>query len=455
MSVIPEVVAGEEDLNPHHIAHHQFLEAVPFADDLHGWRGISEWLFEPERIVTVSMPVVMDDGYVHTFKGYRVLHNSSRGPGKGGIRFHPNVDADEVKALATWMTWKCALLDVPFGGAKGGVECDPARLSEDEKRRITRRFVAALGDAIGPHSDIPAPDLYTNAQTMAWIYDTYDMMHPGRNNLPIVTGKPLDIGGIPGRSTATAQGVAFCTEHFLNIGGLPGVDGVAGRTIAIQGFGNAGRHGAFIFHDMGATIVGVSDSQGGVYNPDGLDLPAVENHKRETGTVVGAPHTEALAPLEILGKPCDILVPAALENQITGANADDVQARLVVEAANGPTTPAADRILSDKGIPVIPDILANAGGVVVSYLEWVQNLQNEQWTEEAVNERLHKKMNRATEEVVTRRAALLEALPHFQERWQRVRPDDPPLRRPDFRMAATLIAVGKCRTAVTQRGVWP
>ncbi len=452
MTVVPEV---NEDLNPHNICRHQFMEAVPFADDLHGWRGISEWLFEPERVVSVSMPVVMDDGYVHTFRGYRVLHNTARGPGKGGIRFHPQVDADEVKALATWMTWKCALLDIPFGGAKGGVECDPPSLSAEEKRRITRRFVAALGDNIGPHIDIPAPDVYTNAQTMAWIYDTYDMMHPGRNNLPVVTGKPLDIGGIPGRATATAQGVAYSVEHFLAIGGMPGVENVEGLTVAVQGFGNAGRHASFIFQEMGATVVAVSDSQGGVYNPDGLDLPAVEAHKRETGTVLGAKGTTNLEPRAILELECDILIPAALENQITGENADRVKARLIAEAANGPTTPDADAILASKGTHVIPDILANAGGVVVSYLEWVQNLQNEQWTEEAVNARLRKKMNRATEEVVARQAELADTYQEYVDRWAKVRPDEAPPRKPDMRIAATLIAVSRCRQTVTERGVWP
>jgi glutamate dehydrogenase (NAD(P)+) len=328
-------------------------------------------------------------------------------------------------------------------------------LTDEEKRRITRRFVSALGDNIGPHTDIPAPDLYTDSQTMAWIYDTYNMMHPGTNNLPTVTGKPLDIGGIPGRATATAQGVGYCTEHFLEIGALQAVDGVPDKRIAIQGFGNAGRHAAFIFQGLGAIIVGVSDSQGGVYNPAGLDLQAVEAHKMETGTVVGAANTEKLAPKEILEQPCDILVPAALENQISGENASRVQARLVVEAANGPTTPAADVILSERGIPVLPDILANAGGVVVSYLEWVQNLQNEQWTEEAVNDRLRRKMNPATEEVVTRRAALADSFQEYQDRWSRVRPQDPPICKPDHRITATLIAVGKCRRTLTERGVWP
>lgn len=444
-----------EDLNLHHIARRQFMNAAPFADHLRGWRGISERLFEPERIIEVSLPIVMDDGYVHIFKGYRVLHSTLRGPGKGGIRYHSNVDADEVKALATWMTWKCALLNVPFGGAKGGVECDPTNLTDEEKRRITRRFVSALGDNIGPHTDIPAPDLYTNSQTMAWVYDTYNMMHPGNNNLPVVTGKPLDIGGIPGRATATAQGVVYCTERFLEIGALPAVDGIADARIVIQGFGNAGREAAFIFRSLGAIIVGVSDSRGGVHEPDGLDLEAVEAHKKETGSVVGTAHTRTLAPKEVLEQPCDILVPAALENQISSVNAPRVQARLVVEAANGPTTPAADVILAERGIPVLPDILANAGGVVVSYLEWVQNLQNEQWTEEAVHDRLRVKMNTATEEVVDRRAALIDSFETHQDRWSEVRPHDPAVCKPDYRIAATSIAVGRCRQILVERGVWP
>jgi glutamate dehydrogenase/leucine dehydrogenase len=444
-----------EDLNLHRMAYHQFMEAVPYADHLEGWRGVSQWLFQPERIVEVTMPVVMDDGFVHTFKGYRILHNTARGPGKGGIRFHPTVDADEVKALATWMTWKCAVIDIPFGGAKGGVQCEPRSLSLDEKRRITRRFVAALGDAIGPHTDIPAPDMYTDERTMAWIYDTYEMMHPGKNNLPIVTGKPVDMGGIPGRSTATAQGAVYCTEHFLAIGGQPSIPSIDGAKVAIQGFGNAGRHAARIFRDLGAVIVGVSDSQGGVHDPSGLDLDKVEQHKDEAGTVVGAPSAETLAPKQVLEVPCDILVPAALQTQITSENADRVQAKLVVEAANGPTTPPADEILWGKGIKVLPDILANSGGVLVSYLEWVQNLQNDQVEEEEVQRRLRKKMNRATEEVATTHAGLIDNLDEFRSRWVAVRPDDPPLREPDLRIAATLAAVCRVRKATDYRGVWP
>jgi glutamate dehydrogenase (NAD(P)+) len=328
-------------------------------------------------------------------------------------------------------------------------------LTDEEQRRITRRFVSALGDNLGPHTDIPAPDLYTNSQTMAWIYDTYNMMHPGSNNLPVVTGKPLDIGGIPGRATATAQGLVYCTERFLQIGAAQSDGGLANKRIAIQGFGNAGRHAAFMLRALGAVVVGVSDSRGGAYNPSGLDLDAVEAHKMEAGTVVGAANTQTLPPTEILEQPCDILIPAALENQISSENARRVEAKLVVEAANGPTTPVADVILSERGIPVLPDILANAGGVVVSYLEWVQNLQNDQWTEQEVKDRLRTKMSSATDEVVAHRAALADSFQDYQDRWSRVRPQDPPIRRPDYRIAATSIAVGRCRRILTERGVWP
>jgi glutamate dehydrogenase/leucine dehydrogenase len=444
-----------EDLNPHHIARLQFDLAAPFAGDLDGWRGMAEWLFEPEKTVTVTIPVEMDDGYVHTFTGYRVVHNTVRGPGKGGIRFHPNVDEDEVKALATWMTWKCALADIPFGGAKGGVSCDATSLSMNEKRRITRRFIAALGENIGPHTDIPAPDMYTDAQTMAWIYDTYHMMHPGQNCLPVVTGKPLDLGGIPGRSTATARGVFFATEHALEIGGVAGIKNLDGARIAIQGFGNAGRHAARIFRDAGAVIVAVSDSKGGVHLPSGLDVARVESHKDETGTVVGAYDNGKLTPGEVLEVDCDILIPAALENQLTLANADRVQARLVVEAANGPTTPGADALLMERDIKVLPDILANAGGVIVSYFEWVQNLQNEQWEEHQVDEMLRKKMRRATEAVVTERVSLCESLEDYRARWHDHVPNAPTLPAPTLRTAAPAVAVGRTRATANSRGVWP
>ena len=445
----------EESLNIHTIARAQYDQALAYIEDIEAWNGFADWLISPERIVSVTLPVVMDSGAVRTFRGYRVLHNSVRGPGKGGIRFHPSVDEDEVMALATWMTWKCALAGIPFGGAKGGVACDASTLSTDEKRRITRRYVAALGDNIGPYTDVPAPDLYTDSHTMAWIYDTYTMMHPGINTLPVVTGKPLDIGGIVGRSTATARGVYFCTEHFLSLGGLPGLPGVDGARVAIQGFGNAGRHAATIFRDNGGTVVAVSDTRGTAHAADGLDVESVATHKDETGSVIGAPGTTTLSPTDVLELECDILIPAAIETQITSVNAARVKARLVAEAANGPTTPAADAILATRGIPVLPDILANAGGVIVSYFEWVQNLQNEEWDEDRVDASLRRKMYRSTEAVIAKRSALLADLKQSQKRWAKRHPDTPPLREPDFRVAATAVAVSRTRATAVERGVWP
>ena len=445
----------EESLNIHTIARAQFDRALTYIDDIEVWNGFTEWLIAPQKIVSVTLPVVMDSGAVRTFKGYRVLHNSVRGPGKGGIRFHPSVDEDEVMALATWMTWKCALAGIPFGGAKGGVACDASKLSMDEKRRITRRFVAALGDNIGPHTDIPAPDLYTDAQTMAWVFDTYSMMHPGSNTLPVVTGKPLDIGGIVGRATATARGVFFCTEHFLSLGGVPGLSEVAKARVAIQGFGNAGRHAATIFHEAGANVVAVSDTRGTVFSPSGLDVAAVARHKDATGSVVDAPGTTTMSPTDVLELECDILIPAAIETQITSHNAANVKARLVVEAANGPTTPAADEILAERGIPVLPDILANAGGVVVSYFEWVQNLQNEEWDEERVDSSLRKRMYRSTEAVIAKRAELQAGLEASRQRWASDHPDAPPLPDPDHRVAATAVAVTRTMSTAVERGVWP
>jgi len=447
--------ASTEDLDLLNIAREQFERAVPFQHRLNGWRGIAEMLFEPKRIVKVSLPVVLDDGFVHNFRGYRVLHDNVRGPGKGGIRFHPDVTESEITALATWMTWKAALTDIPFGGAKGGVACDPKILSNDEKRRITRRYIATLGDDLGPHTDIPAPDLYTDAQTMAWVYDTYAMMHPGENNLPVVTGKPLDLGGSEGRAAATAQGLFFVFEHLLSIGALPGVPDLPGLTVAIQGFGNAGHTAARIFSRAGAQIVAVSDSQGGIYDPHGLDLARVELHKDETGSVVDLPGTKPLDHREVLEIPCDVLIPAAIQTQITEANAPRVSAGVVIEAANGPTTPVADDILADRGIPVVPDILSASGGLVVSYFEWVQNLANEHWSEAEVYERLRKTMVRASDATITTRVALLEALDDYRKAWAAVRPDDPPLPRPTLRTSAHVVAVQRCRRATEQRGIWP
>jgi glutamate dehydrogenase (NAD(P)+) len=443
-----------EDLDLFHVARRQFNRAVPFVHPLEGWRGMAEMLFEPERVIKVSLPVVMDDGFIHNYRGYRVLHDTVRGPGKGGFRFHPDVTEDEVKALAIWMTWKCALTDIPFGGAKGGVACDAKQLSKNEKRRITRRYIAALGDNLGPHTDIPAPDLYTDSQTMAWVYDTYSMMHPGQNNLPMVTGKPLDLGGSEGREAATAQGLFYVLEHLITMGAFPSLPEIAGLRVAIQGFGNAGRHAARIFARAGAHIVAVSDSRGGIYDPGGLDLSQVEIQKDETGSVADLGGTKHLERLEVLEVPCDVLIPAAMENQLTAANATRVEAQVVIEAANGPTSPDADDILADRGIPVVPDVLSASGGVVVSYFEWVQNLANEHWTGTQIQKRLRDKMHHAADAMVTTRAALFDQFDDYQKAWARVRPD-PPLPRPTLRTAAHVVAVQRCRRATEQRGIWP
>jgi glutamate dehydrogenase (NAD(P)+) len=444
-----------EDLDLFHIAKRQFDRAAPFVHPLEGWRGVAEWLFVPEQTIRVSIPVVLDDGYVHTFFGYRVMHNNVRGPGKGGFRFHPSVDENEIKALAAWMTWKGALTDIPFGGAKGGVACDPKKLSTSEKRRITRRYIAALGDNLGPHTDVPAPDLYTDSQTMAWVYDTYSMMHPGQNNLPVVTGKPLDLGGSEGRATATAQGLFYVFEHLLSLGTFPDLDSLDGLDVAVQGFGNAGRNAARIFHAAGARIVALSDSRGGIFDPNGLSVADVEKHKDETGSVVDLPGVKRLESGEVLEVPCDVLIPAAMELQITTANAARVQARVIVEAANGPTTPEANDILTERGIMVVPDILSASGGVVVSYFEWMQNLANEQWSEPEVNNRLMKKMIKATDSMMTTRMEMLDRLDEYRSDWAKAQPDDPPLPRPTLRTAAHVVAVRRCRRAMEQRGVWP
>jgi glutamate dehydrogenase (NAD(P)+) len=425
-----------EDLNPFHIAAQQFDQAAAHLPGLP--RGLIDFLKRPARTAIVEFPVELADGSVRTFTGYRVLHSSIRGPGKGGIRYHPAVTLDEVRALASWMTWKCAVIDVPFGGAKGGVCCNPKGMSESDLRKITRRYVSDLGDLIGPHTDIPAPDVYTSAQTMAWIYDTYAMMHPGRNNLPVVTGKPLDIGGSHGRHEATARGCLFACQRALARGVVSGLAGVRGARVAVQGFGNAGSIAARLFREAGARVVGVSDSRGGVVNPDGLDLGAVVAHKEMTGSVVGLAGARAVGNDELLALECDILIPAALENQIRGDNAGGVRARLVAEAANGPTTPAADRVLYGRGIPVLPDILANSGGVCVSYFEWVQNNENEQWELDEVNQKLRAKMERATDAVLDRQAEVGRGGASI-----------------DLRTAALLVAVGRVARVALERGIWP
>jgi glutamate dehydrogenase (NAD(P)+) len=419
-----------EDLNPFNIARTQFARGASL---VHADPGILESLVRPFRTTRIEFPVQMDDGTIRVFTGFRVQHNNARGPFKGGIRFHPDVTEDEVKALAAWMTWKTAVMQIPFGGAKGGVVCDPKTLSTTEKRAITRRYTMQLGPMIGPMVDIPAPDVYTDANTMAWIFDTYDMTHTGQNNLPVVTGKPLELGGSHGRETATARGCIICVEEALGRGLVDGVRALAEATVVVQGFGNAGSYAARFAHDGGARVIGLSDSRGAITSAAGLDPNAVLAHKLATDSVVGFPGSTGISPAELLELECDVLIPAALENQITAANVGRIRAKLIAEAANGPTTPAADDQLYQRGIHVIPDILANGGGVTVSYYEWVQNIQDEQWEPEIVDAKLKKKMIRAFQSVFD----LAEE------------------KGVDARTAAYGLAVDRVAKVTAMRGIWP
>jgi glutamate dehydrogenase (NAD(P)+) len=385
-------------------------------------------LLECKKCVAVSIPTRMDDGSVHVFEGYRVTHNVARGPAKGGIRYHPDVTLEETKALAMWMTWKCALMGLPFGGAKGGVVVNPKELSNDERERMTRRYTSEIINLIGPEVDIPAPDVGTGSREMAWIFDTYSM-NKGYSVLGVVTGKPLEIGGSLGRVEATARGAAFCIREALRKQG----ERVDGRRVVIQGFGNVGRNLALILVEQGASVVAVSDSRGGVYNPDGLDIAAAVEHKRSTPTFDGFSGGDAVTNDELLLLDCDVLAPCALEQVITSENADRVKAAVVAEGANGPVTPEADQILEERGVLVLPDVLANAGGVVVSYFEWVQGLQEYFWKESEVNAKLN--------DIVTRA---------FAETWQRH--EDLGV---SMRQAAYAIAVGRVAEATITRGLYP
>jgi glutamate dehydrogenase (NAD(P)+) len=449
--------ATQEDLNPYRIAQTQFEQACAYLPDL--TTGVMGLLNRPRRTITVEFPVETADGDVQIYTGYRVLHSRVRGPGKGGLRFHPDLTADEVRALASWMTWKCAVADVPFGGAKGGVVCDPAQLSETDLRHITRRFIAELGDNIGPQTDIPAPDVNTGPSTMAWVYDTYDLLHPGRNNGPVVTGKPLDMGGSEGRLEATARGLLDVTQEALKRDVVPGLASVAGARVVVQGFGNVGSHVAMLFAEAGARVIGVSDSKGGIVCEDGIDLEAARDHLRDSGTVVGVAGTTTVSNEQLLELACDILVPAAIGAQICLENAPRIEARLIVEGANGPTTPEADWILMDRGIPVIPDILANAGGVVVSYFEWVQNTENQQWDLSEVNEKLRRKMVRATDRVFEKRSELERKLPEIREALAAIEEHRPireiPFESGSRRTAAYVIAISRVADVVRMRGIWP
>jgi len=439
-----------ENFDPIAISEQQFDHAVCYVKELK--TGLVEFLKKPKRINIVNFPIEMDDGSVRSFQGYRVIHNRVFGPGKGGIRYHPDITIEEVIALAKLMTWKCALVNIPFGGAKGGVVCNTKELTESELRRITRRFTAELADNIGPYTDIPAPDMYTNEQTMAWIFDTYDILHPGKNNRPVVTGKPIEMGGSYGRHEATSNGVYFVTERFLSKALIAEQQTVAGATIVIQGFGNVGAIAAQAFFRNGAKIIAVSDSQGGVYRAEGLDPDELLAFKNEHGTVVGMPNTMTVTNEEILELECDILIPAALSHQINAEKAYKIKAKVIVEAANDPTTPAADKILGERGIYLLPDIMANAGGVTVSYFEWVQNQANQQWDVDEVNTRLQKRMYMVVDEVFNHWQGFVvgEKKPTEDEiiknsnEW-----------KPDFRSIALSIAIERVAKATLMRGIWP
>ncbi|HET8998048.1 MAG TPA: Glu/Leu/Phe/Val dehydrogenase [bacterium] len=411
--------------NPWEMALRQFYDA---AEHLSLKRGIREYLATPHRELVVHFPVEMDDGSVQLFTGYRVHHSSVLGPTKGGIRYSPRVEINEVRALAMWMTWKSALMHLPYGGAKGGVACDPRQLSRDELQRLTRRYASEISILMGPQSDIPAPDVGTDAQVMAWIMDTYSMQR-GYSVPSVVTGKPIPIGGSVGRSDATGRGVMFAVREATRLRELP----FAGSRIAIQGFGNVGEAAARLLHDQGCRIVAVSDIMGGCYSPEGLDPRAVLGHLRRTGTVEGFPGSEAVSNPDVLELPCDVLVPAAIEGQITRDNAARVKAGIIVEAANGPTTPEADVILAGREILVVPDILANAGGVTVSYFEWVQDLQAYFWSEQEINAHLERIMVSTFKRVADLAAA----------------------RHTTLRTAALIVAVQRVADALMTRGIYP
>jgi glutamate dehydrogenase len=380
-----------ETLNPFEIVQKQLKIAC---DKLGVEESVYEVLKEPEKVLTVSIPIRMDDGSIKTFIGYRSQHSTALGPAKGGVRFHPDVTMDEVKALSAWMTFKCAVVGIPYGGGKGGVRCNPKELSKSELERLSRGYFRAISPIIGPEKDIPAPDVYTNAQVMAWFMDEFSQLK-GYNTPGVVTGKPIVLGGSLGRNEATARGATFTIREAAKKIGLD----LTKATVAIQGFGNAGSVAARLLYELGCKIVAVNDSQGGVYNPDGLDPESVNEYKKKNKTVKGFPGSKEISGAKLLELDVDILVPAALENVITSNNAANIKAKIVGEAANGPTTPEADEILYKKGVLVIPDILCNAGGVTVSYFEWVQNLMNFYWTEEEVNNRLEQVMVKAFNEV--------------------------------------------------------
>ncbi len=420
-----KAVPESAPINPYEMAVAQFdvaAERLKLSEDMR------QVLRYPKRELIVNFPVRMDNGSIRMFTGYRVQHNVNRGPAKGGIRYSPQVTHDEVKALAMWMTWKCAVVGIPYGGAKGGVICNPKEMSIGELERLTRRYATEIAILIGPTSDIPAPDVNTNSQVMAWIMDTYSM-HQGYSVPAVVTGKPLAIGGSEGRNDATASGVVSVTKKVAQHIGMP----LRGARVAVQGYGNAGAIAARLLYAEGCKIVAVSDTQGGIYNEAGFDPANVLLHKKEHGTVVGFSGAQQVGIGDVLEVPCDILIPAATEGVLTAANAERVQARIIAEAANGPTTPDADRVFYKRGIFVVPDILANAGGVTVSYFEWVQDLQSFFWSNDEIAAKLETIMARAFQAVLEKSLA----------------------ERCDMRTAAYMVAIARVAEATQLRGIYP
>ena len=390
--------------------------------------GIHEMLAMPKKVLTVAIPVKMDNGKIRVFTGYRSQHNDFRGPHKGGIRYHPGVTLEEVKALSMWMTWKCAIVDVPFGGGKGGIICDPKRLSAGEKERMTRRYAYAISEIIGPGKDVPAPDVYTTGKEMAQIMDVYSVLH-GQGEPAVITGKPLSVGGSLARNVATGLGVAYCVREGAKKLKLK----LKGAKVLIQGYGNAGTFAAEYLEKMGAKVIAVSDSKGSIINPKGLDSKKVLDYKNKHGSVIGYPGSKKITTEQLLTTPCDILVPAALENQITPQIAKNIKCKIIAEAANGPTTPEADTILFKKRIMVIPDILANSGGVCISYLEWVQNLQRYYWTFNEVAKKMEEHIVRG-----------------FNDTYNLAQKH-----KVDMRKGSMVLAVSRVLESFEARGLWP
>ncbi|HET6861702.1 MAG TPA: Glu/Leu/Phe/Val dehydrogenase [Pyrinomonadaceae bacterium] len=417
--------AFEEELNPFAIAKQQFNRAADYLDLDLSMRHVLE---NAKRQLIVSIPVKMDGGDVQVFEGYRVQHNIARGPAKGGIRYHPNVTLDEVKALASWMTWKCATVGIPYGGGKGGVICDPKSLSRNELERLTRRYAFEIAPIIGPDRDIPAPDVYTDEQTMAWIMDTISMVR-GHTELGVVTGKPISLGGSQGRAEATARGCLYALREACRVKGLELKD----SRVAVHGFGNAGANIARLVAEDGARVIAACDSKAGIFSSTGIDIAAALKHKSETKSLYGVPGTKEISPEEVISIDCDILLPSALENTITLKNVGQVKAKIIAELANGPTTPGADRVFENGDVFLVPDILANAGGVTVSYYEWVQDQNSFFWSEKLINETLEQTIRTA-----------FNSVHEMSKRYET-----------DMRTGAYILAVGRVVEATSVRGIFP